>query len=348
MRNPKGTVFPFSGSCSPGTGRSAAYGSRLACFLLLLGAVGGCQSLFGQDNLSYNDYKIFGRKAPMTLGSTFSTLGHFSPLENPADLAFVTDNRIAFGFLASGQGVGNYGVGNYLNFVAPNFSISGAAQECLNDSGQTHEKKILQFSFGFAIGDPAPPESWALALGLVINPKSDGIETLFLPDTDLVAIAGDTTQALAANIGGVFKIGRSKIELNILDIELFSDSTRYPIRFVLGFRTVTRFGMRLAVQGMPGTGYGTSDESVLGLKMGLAQSFFNARLDTRLQLVSFFDNSGQATMQNITGGVGYRLKPTGVSGVLAALLDMEFSYTLSFLAVPNIIGTHMFALVKYF
>ena len=268
--------------------------------MILLGAVGGCQTLFGQEyNLSFDDYKTFGRKAPMTLGSSFSALGHFSPLENPADLAFVTDNRIAFGFSASGQGVGNY-----LNFVAPNFSISGAAQNCLNDSGYTHEKKLLQFSFGFAIGDPAPPESWALALGLVLNPKSDGMETLFLPDTDLVAIAGDTTQALAANVGAVFKLGRSKIELNILDIELFSDSTRYPIRFVLGFRTVTRFGMRLAVQGMPGTGYGTSDESLLGLKIGLAQSFFNARLDTRLQLVSFFDNSGQATMQNITGGVG--------------------------------------------
>ncbi len=343
MRKSKGTVFPFSGSCSSGTGRSAAYGSSLVCLFMLFGAVGGCQTLLGQDNLSYNDYKIFGRKAPMTLGSSFSALGHFSPLENPADLAFVTDNRIAFGFSASGQGVGNY-----LNFVAPNFSISGAAQGCQNDSGQTHTKKLLQFSFGFAIGDPAPPEGWALALGLVLNPKSDGMETLFLPDTDLVAIAGDTTQALAANVGAVFKLGRSKIELNILDIELFSDSTRYPIRFVLGFRTVTRFGMRLAVQGMPGTGYGTSDESLLGLKIGLAQSFFNARLDTRLQLVSFFDNSGQATMQNITGGVGYRLKPTGVSGVLAALLDMEFSYTLSFLAVPNIIGTHMLAVVKYF
>ena len=46
--------------------------------------------------------------------------------------------------------------------------------------------------------------------------------------------------------------------------------------------------------------------------------------------------------------MGYRLKPTNVSGVLAALLDTEFSYTLSFLALPNIIGTHMFALVKYF
>ena len=98
MRNPKGTIFPFSGSRPPGAGRSATFGSRLACLLILLGAVGGCQTLFGQEyNLSFDDYKTFGRKAPMTLGSTFSTLGHFTPLENPADLAFVTDNRIAFG-----------------------------------------------------------------------------------------------------------------------------------------------------------------------------------------------------------------------------------------------------------
>ncbi len=345
MRNPKGTIFPFSGSRPPGAGRSATFGSRLACLLILLGAVGGCQTLFGQEyNLSFDDYKTFGRKAPMTLGSTFSTLGHFTPLENPADLAFVTDNRIAFGLLASGQGIGNY-----LNFVAPNFSISGAAQDCRNDSGQTHEKKLLQFSFGFAIGDAASPEGWALALGLALNPKSDGIETLFHTDTNDVVVYdcdGDTARALAANIGAVFKLGRSKIELNILDI-LPSDTT-YPRRYILGFRTVTRFGMRLAVQGMPGTGYGPSDESFLGLKMGLAQSFFNARLDTRLQLVSFFNSSMQATMQSITGGVGFRLKPTNASGVLAALLDTEFSYTLSFLAVPNIIGTHMLAVVKYF
>ncbi len=333
MGIPKVIASPFSGLRLPRTGRAAAFGSRLVCLLLLLGAMGGYQTASGQDyNVSLDDYETFGRKAPMTLGSSFSTLGHFSPLENPADLAFVTDNRIAFGFSASGQGVGNY-----LNFVAPNFSISGAAQDCQNDSRYTHTKKLLQFSFGFAIGDPAPPEGWALAFGLALNPKSDAVDKFF---------GSDTSEALAVNIGGVLKIGRSKIELNILDI-LPSDTT-YPIRFILGYRTVTRFGLRLAVQGMPGTGYGASDESNLGLKMGLAQSFFNGRLDSRVQLVSFFDGDMNATMQCITGGVGYRLKPKKVRGVIAALLDTEFSYTMSFLAIPNIIGTHMFAVVKYF
>ncbi len=334
MRNPKGKVSLFSGSRPPGAGRSATFGFRLVCLFILLGAVGGYQTASGQDyNVSLDDYQTFGRKAPMTLGSSFSTLGNFSPLENPADLAFVTDNRIAFGFSASGQGVGNY-----LNFVAPNFSISGAVQDCENDSGYTHTKKLLQFSFGFAIGDPAPPESWALAFGLALNPKSDAVEKFF---------GSDTSEALAVNIGGVFKIGRSKIELNILDIVLSGDEG-YRMRFIFGYRTVTRFGMRLAVQGMPGTGYGASDESNLGLKMGLAQSFFNGRLDSRVQLVSFFDGDMNATMQCITGGVGYRLKPKKVRGVIAALLDTEFSYTMSFLAIPNIIGTHMFAVVKYF
>lgn len=317
---------------------------------MLLGGVVYPQTLFGQDgeyNLTMDDYTIFGRKAPMTLGSSFSALGSFSPYENPADLAFVMDNSIALNLSASDRGLGHH-----ISFTGPNFSLSSAFQESKNANDNPLTKKLLRFSFGFALGDPAPPESRALAFGLALNPKSDVLrypvtDTLSADTIDVYNWNADTVQALAANFGVVVKLGRSKIELNILDIVL-SDDEGYKMRFVLGYRTVTQFGLRLAVQGMPGTGYGGTDTTSFGLKIGLAQSLFDGRLDSRLQLESFFNGTGKATMQCITGGVGYRLKPKNVSGALASLLDTEFSYTLSFLAVPNIIGTHMFALVKYF
>ncbi|MCH7528163.1 MAG: hypothetical protein IH972_01280 [Candidatus Marinimicrobia bacterium] len=325
------------------TGRPVLLNTGLVGLAILISPLGGFQTLFGQPYQgTTDDYTIFGRKAPMTLGSSFSALGSFSPYENPADLAFVMDNSVAFNLSASDRGLGHH-----ISFTGPNFSLSSAFQEGQNKDGYTHTKKLLRFSFGFALGDPASAESWALALGLAINRKSDAVEPFLGTDSaDALGanFIGDSVEALTASLGAVFKIGRSKIELNILDLKLSGDDG-YELRFVLGYRTVTRFGLRLAFQGMPGTGYNQSD---FGLKIGLAQSLFNARLDSRLQLVSFFSEEGEATMQNITAGVGYRLKPKDVRGALASLLDTEFSYTLSFLAVPNVIGTHMLALVKYF
>ena len=131
-----------------------------------------------------------------------------------------------------------------------------------------------------------------------------------------------------------------------MDVHLAGDD-RYPTRFVLSYRTVTSFGLRLAIQGLPGTGYGVVP-AAFGLRLGLAQSFLNGRLDSRLQLGSFYDTHLVATMQSLTAGVGYRLKPSKVGGAMSSLLDTEFSYTLSFLYKPNIIGTHMFAIAKYF
>ena len=50
-------------------------------------------------------------------------------------------------------------------------------------------------------------------------------------------------------------------------------------------------------------------------------------------------------MQNISGGVGYRpLVPIEYS----FLQDIEFSYALSFLALPKNVGTHVLTLTKYF
>ncbi len=328
---------------SRGSGTSRLSANRVVLFILF-GWVAGHQTVSGQGyDMTGNDYQTFGRKVPMSLASSFSALARFSPYENPADLAFVTDNSISIDLPVSDRGSG-YNI----SFTGPNFSLYSAAQAGRPESGNLHLKKLLGFSFGLAFGDPAPPESRALALGLAIHRKSDAAESVF--DTTGGSTVTEITEALTATIGGIIKLGRSQIEINIIDLVLSGDQM-YPMRVVLGYRTYTDFGLRLAVQGMPGAGYAISNstgESSFGLKVGLAQTFFNARLVSRLQLVSFFDNQGDATMQNITGGVGYRMKPGKVRGVLAALLDTEFSYTLSFLAVPNIIGTHMIALVKYF
>lgn len=320
--------------------RTSRLTSNWVVLLILFGWLAGHQTASGQDyNITGDDFKTFGRKVPMSLASAFSTLAGFSPYENPAYLAFVTDNSMSIDLPASDRGSG-YNIA----FTGPNFSLYSARQEGGPEGFNLHTKKLLGFSFGLALGDPAPPESRALALGLAIHRLSDVVEGQAF-DTTGVIMGADTASALAVTIGGIFKLGRSQIEVNILDLVLSGDDKSYDMRVVVGFRTYTDFGLQVSVQGMPGTGYG---ESNFGLKVGLAQSFFNARLVSRLQMVSFFDDQLVATMQNITGGVGYRMKPRKVRGVMAALLDTEFSYTLSFLAVPNIIGTHMIALVKYF
>ena len=266
-----------------GTGRPVLLHTGLVGLAILISPLGGLQKVLGQDyEGTTDDYTIFGRKTSMTLGSSFSSLGGFSPYENPADLAFVMDNSIAFNVSASDRGLGHH-----ISFTGPNFSLSSAFQEGQNKQGNTHTKKLLRFSFGFALGDPASVKGWALALGLAINRKSDAVEGLLVTDT---------VEVLTASLGAVFKIGQSKIELNILDLKLSGDDG-YELRFVLGYRTVTRFGLRLAFQGMPGAGYNHSN---FGFKIGLAQSLFNARLDSRLQMESFFNGKGDATMQSIT------------------------------------------------
>ena len=344
MRTPAGTVSAGSSMSLRTTSDVARFVRSVLCCCVVLVLTGAYQVASGQDNsLSLNDYEFFGRKVPMTLGSSFGTLGSFTPYENPAELAFVNDNRIAID-----RSISPRGAGIHVSLSAPNFSISGAVQDSKNDTNFVHTKNLLLFSFGFAIGDPSAASSRAIALGLALNPKSDllAVNDVFFGDT-LMNGGMDSVKALALVLGGIIKLGNSRISIAIHDLVLAGDK-EYPVRIVLGYQTITRFGLRLAFQGMPGTGYGPSSNSTLGLKLGLAQSFFNGRLDSRVQLESFFDDSGEATMQSITGGVGYRMKPRRLAGGLAALLDTEFSYTLSFLAVPNVIGTHMFGLVKYF
>ena len=50
-------------------------------------------------------------------------------------------------------------------------------------------------------------------------------------------------------------------------------------------------------------------------------------------------------MQNISASVGYR--PV-VPENIAALQDFELSYALSFLSLPQTVGTHLLILTMYF
>jgi hypothetical protein len=91
--------------------------------------------------------------------------------------------------------------------------------------------------------------------------------------------------------------------------------------------------------------YHTYAGSDLGLNIAAEQSLFNHRLVSRVQLTSFFDGSN-ATMQNVSGGIGYR--PRFKNNKLLFLEDLEISYSLSFLSLPVNIGIHLVVITKYF
>ncbi len=317
---------------SRGNGRHTNLLKRVL-FCLLVGA-GGHQIARGQPDMIYEDYLIFGRKSPITLGSSFSALARYNPFENPADLAFVSENKIVFDVSSSSRGSGAH-----ISFSAPNFGLSSATQSVLNANGILHTKKLLRYSYGIALGDVTSPISRAISLGISLDRSLDML------GSELII---DSAQVLTAVLGGVFKFGPSRLGITVMHIPLHGDFGSSRTRFVLAYQTVTSFGLRLGIQGLPGTGYGKEDPAAFGLRFGLAQSFLNGRLDSRLQLGSFYDSNLEAKMQNLTAGVGYRLNPNRRGGAMAFLLDTEFSYTLSFLYIPKIIGTHMLAIAKYF
>ena len=95
------------------------------------------------------------------------------------------------------------------------------------------------------------------------------------------------------------------------------------------------------MQGITSNSYAGSD---IGINLAAQQSFLDHRLKARIQLTSFFKGTG-AIMQNISAGIGYRPKfPEKYS----AFEDIEFSYALSFLSLPQTVGTHLLVLTKYF
>jgi hypothetical protein len=290
---------------------------------------------FAQTDFISEDYKNFGRKIPVTTGSAFSALGTSTIFVNPANLAFVADNQINYGGNVSDQGGGMF-----IAWTAPNLSISSADQKLtLNDAtGQEHKKQLLNFCFALSTEDIGySGDNFAIAAGFAIKRQAD-----WLYDANSQRIGGD---AISIDVGFLFKWNLFAFELTALDInspQLGDSGIQYGRGFIVGGRYTTPAGFMIALQGIGGDTYAGSD---LGLNIAAEQSFFNHRLVSRVQLTSFFDGSN-ATMQNVSGGIGYR--PRFKNNKLMFLEDLEFSYSLSFLALPVNIGTHLVVITKYF
>ena len=283
------------------------------------------------------DYQNFGRKEPISLGAVFSALGSSPILVNPANIAFVTDNRVNFG---GGSSV--YGSGSFISWMAPNLSISSSTQKLdLSDTlDLNYEKQLLHFNFGISTSDLGHAnEKKEFAIGFAVKRQADRVKT-----GDDITEGGD---AVSVDIGTLLKIRSFAFEFVIVDInnpDLNSPVSQlsYDRGYILGGRMTTKAGLILALQGIGG---GTHSGSDFGLNIAAEQSFLQHRLISRMQLTSFFSGS-EATMQNISCGVGYRLDPK--EKLIIYLKDMEFCYALSFLSLPKNIGTHLVSLTKYF
>lgn len=293
-------------------------------------------SVSAQDDFLTGDYKIFGRKEPISLGSVFGALGSSSILVNPANVAFVSDNRINLGHGASG--IGN---GTFISWMAPNLSISSSTQHVAKNMGTgiDHEKQLLHFCFGISTKDLGYiSKNTTIGVGLAIKRQADR-----LVDVDDEEIIGGN--ALSIDLGVLFKWKRISLEMVMVDMNspnLSDSDLSYGRGFILGGRFTTPAGLTIALQGIGGNSYADSD---FGLSFGAEQSFMDHRLVARLQLTSFYAGS-DATMQNISASIGYRLDPK--NRLTTFMKDLELSYALSFLSLPNNIGTHMVIVTKYF
>ena len=135
-------------------------------------------STFAQEGFLSEDYQIFGRKEPISLGSLFSTLAAGNIFVNPANIAFVTDNRINFG--RGESGVGN---GMFISWSAPNLSISSSTQKIRQFSsgpdeiGQLngeHEKQLLHFNFGISAQDLGyQGKNSSFGIGVAVKRQAD-------------------------------------------------------------------------------------------------------------------------------------------------------------------------------
>ena len=297
-------------------------------------------TVFAQEDFLADDYKLFGRKEPFSLGALFSALGTGSVLVNPANVAFVSDNRISFGGGASG-----IGEGGFISWMAPNFSISSSVQKVESSDlpGINHEKQLLHFGFGISASDLGyGSEKRDIGLGMAIKRKAD---RLLNPNDDQDA-GGNS---VSVDLGLVVKWDRLAFEMVVVDMNrprLSHSDFYYGRGLLLGGRFSTAAGLTIALQGIGGNHYAGSD---FGLSVAAEQSFMDRRLVSRLQLTSFYHGS-EATAQNISASIGYRLNPKTqtVSFLAFFLKDLEFSYALSFLALPQNVGTHMVVVTKYF
>lgn len=300
-------------------------------------------SSFAQEGFLSGDYRIFGRKEPISLGSLFSTLGAGNIFVNPANIAFVTDNRINVG--RGESGVGN---GMFISWSAPNLSISSSTQKItqissgpdeIDELNGEHKKQLLHFNFGVSTEDLGyGGRNSSLGIGVAVKRQADQLFNF-----NNQKMGGGNS--VSVDLGLLLKWKKIALEAVILDVntpKLSDSDVSYGRGFIVGGRYTTGTGLTIALQGIGGNSYAGSD---FGMSFGAQQTFMENRLISRLQLTSFFTGF-EATMQNISASIGYRLDPK--KGTRTFLKDVEFSYALSFLALPKNIGTHMLVVTKYF
>jgi len=290
-----------------------------------------CQA---QEQEINEDYLIFGRKEPVSPGSMFSALGDEPIFLNPANVAFITDNRILVGGSNS-----DLGYSYMISWTAPNISISSARHKLdLTDSDYSqYQKDLLKFSFAFSNADLGfRLGKTSIAAGVAVKQIADN---LFSKES--TEFGGD---ALSIDVGLNLTWSYFTLEwamLNMNSPRMGETELSYARAMLLGLRYKSTSGFIIALQGISSSTYAGSD---LGINLAAQQSFLDHRLTTRIQLTSFFSGT-EAIMQNISASVGYRpLVPTKY----AALQDVELSYALSFLSMPQTVGTHMIVLTKYF
>ena len=290
-----------------------------------------CQT---RNNDFDKDYLSFGRKEPASLGSIFSALGDEPVFHNPASLAMITDNRISLGGSFS-----DLGTSYIFAWAAPNLSISSARHSISNqDSLYTdYTKELLKFSFGFSNTDlNYDLGNTMFSLGVAAKWIADRLTAAEQPD-----LGGD---AFGIDLG-------LRIDWQYLSFEFAALNINSPVledtdfSYARSFSFCARYrspsGFIIAAQTISSTTYAGSD---IGINLAAQQAFLNQRLISRIQLTSFFKGA-EAVMQNISGNIGYRPE---VPEYLYMLQDFEISYTMSFLAMPKTVGTHMLVLTKYF
>jgi hypothetical protein len=287
-----------------------------------------------QDDLVYKDYMTFGRKEPASLGSVFSALANEPIYLNPANVALITDNRITIGGSTS-----DLGTSYMLAWTAPNLSISSAMHKAnLSDSVyDDYQKELLKFSFGLSSDDLGYYlKNTVITAGVAVKRISD-----ILSGVEQADFGGE---ALSIDFGFNIYWRFMAFEVAVLNInapKMGDTDLSYSRALSFTTRYTSPSGFMIAVQGINSTTYAGSD---IGINLAAQQSFYDNRLTSRIQLTSFFSGA-QATMQNISGSVGYR--PV-VPESLYFLQDLEFNYALSFLALPQNVGTHLIVLTKYF
>jgi len=290
-----------------------------------------CQA---QEDVINTDYMIFGRKEPASSGSIFSALGNEPIFFNPASVAFITDNRITIG--ASASDLGN---SYMLAWTAPNISISSARHtSALQDSTYSeYRKDLLKFSFGISNFDLGLRLSnTILSVGVAVKQLSD---RLFDKEDEEF---GGNAWSVDMGVHITWKVLTFELALlNINSPQMGETELSYARATSLCLRYTSPSGFIIGMQGISSRSYSGSD---VGINIAAQQSFLDHRLISRVQLTSFFSGT-EAIMQNISGSVGYRpVVPVQYS----AFQDIEFSYALSFLSLPQTVGTHLLVLTKYF